>query len=103
MLRTARWPAPVTVDGGGRLDLDGEALTLDGFTITTPGLRGSVGGHATLDRDDLERTRLALALQAELDAAHFPVRLPAGVSVGGRATIDAQIGGTRRRHARSAD
>ena len=94
VLRTARWPEPVTVDGGGRLELDGEALALDGLTITTPGLRGTVGGHATLDRDDLERTRLALALQAELDAAHFPVHLPAGVSVGGRATIDAQIGGT---------
>ena len=94
VLRTARWPAPFTVDGGGRLELDGEALSLDGFTITTPGLRGNVGGHATLDRDDLERTRLALALQAELDAAHFPVHLPAGVSVSGRATIDAQIGGT---------
>jgi hypothetical protein len=94
VLRTARWPAPITVDGGGRLALDGEALALDGFTVTTPGLRGSVAGRATLDRDDLERTRLALALQAELDAAHFPVRLPAGVSVGGRATIDAQIGGT---------
>lgn len=94
VLRTARWPAPFTVDGGGRLALDGEALALDGFTITTPGLRGSVAGHATLDRGDLERTRLALALKAELDAAHFPVRLPDGVSASGRATIDAQIGGT---------
>ncbi|HSY39251.1 MAG TPA: hypothetical protein VLA79_06970, partial [Polyangia bacterium] len=94
VLRTTRWPAPITVDRGGRLVLDGEALALDGFTVTTPGLRGSVAGHATLDRDDLERTRLALALQAELDAAHFPVHLPAGVSAGGRATIDAQIGGT---------
>jgi hypothetical protein len=94
VLRAARWPAPVTVGGGGRLDLDGDALTLDGFAVTTPGLRGTVSGHATLDADDLERTRLALALKAELDAAHFPVRLPAGVSVGGRATIDAQIGGT---------
>jgi hypothetical protein len=94
VLRTARWPAPFTVDGGGRLALDGDVLALEGFTVTTPGLRGSVAGHATLDRDNLERTRLALALKAELDAAHFPVRLPAGVSVGGRATIDAQIGGT---------
>ncbi len=94
VLRSARWPEPITVDGGGRLDLDGEALALQGFTITTPGLRGSVGGHATLDRDDLQRTRLALALQAELDAAHFPVHLPTGMSVGGRATLDAQIGGT---------
>ena len=94
VLRTARWPAPITVGRGGRLDLDGDALALDGFTITTPGLRGNVAGRATLDSDDLERTRLALALQAELDAAHFPVHLPAGVSVGGRATIDAQIGGT---------
>ena len=93
VLRTAGWPAPITVDGGGRLDLDGETLALDGFTITTPGLRGGVGGHATLDRD-VERTRLALALKAELDAAHFPVRLPAGVTAGGRAKIDAQIGGT---------
>jgi hypothetical protein len=93
LLRTARWPAPITV-AGGRLGLDGEALTVDGFTVVTPGLRGSVAGRATLDTGDLERTRLALALKAEVDAAHFPVRLPAGVSVSGRATIDAQIGGT---------
>ncbi len=94
VLRTARWPAPIAVDAGGRLDLDGDALAIAGLTVTTPGLRGSVTGHATLDSDDLERTRLALALKAELDAAHFPVRLPAGVSAVGRATIDAQIGGT---------
>ena len=94
VLRTARWPAPFTVDVGGRLALDGEALALDGFTITTPGLRGSIGGHATLDTSDFGRTRLALALKAELDAEHFPVRLPASVSARGRATIDAQIGGT---------
>jgi hypothetical protein len=94
VLRTAGWPAPITVDGGGRVDLNGEAIALEGLTVATPGLHGSVAGHATLDRDDLERTRLALALQAELDAAHFPLLLPAGVSVGGRATIDAQIGGT---------
>jgi len=94
VLRTARWPAPITVDGGGRVALDGDVLALDGLTFTTPGLRGNVAGHATLDRDDLERTRLALALRAELDAAHFPVRLPAGVSVGGRAALEAQLGGT---------
>jgi len=93
-LQTARWPAPIAVDAGGRIDLDGDLLTLEGFTITTPGLRSSVTGQATLDSDDLERTRLALALKAEVDAAHFPVRLPAGVSAFGRATIDAQIGGT---------
>jgi hypothetical protein len=94
VLRTARWPALITVDGGGRLELDGDALTLAGFTITTPGLHGAVAGHATLAAEDLEHTRLAIALKAELDPAHFPVRLPAGVSVGGRATIDARIGGT---------
>ncbi len=94
VLRTARWSAPITVDGGGRLVLDGQALTLEGFTVATPGLRGSVAGHATLDAGDLARTRLALALKADLDAAHVPVRLPAGVSVGGRAALAAQIGGT---------
>ncbi len=94
VLRTPRWPAPITVDGGGRLEIDGESLTLGGFTIATPGLSGSLAGHATLDREALGRTRLALALKAELDAAHFPVHLPDGVSASGRATIDAQIGGT---------
>ena len=93
-LRLGRWPAPFEIAPGGRIDLDGDAVALSGFTIATPGLRGSVAGHATLDRGDLERSRLALALAAELDAARFPVRLPAGVSARGRATIDAQVGGT---------
>ena len=94
VLRSARWPAAITVGGGGRIALDGRALALDGFTVATPGLGGSLGGHATLDTSDLGRTRLALALRAELDAARFPVRLPDGVSASGRATIDAKIGGT---------
>ena len=62
--------------------------------MVTPGLRGGLGGHATLDLDDLERTKLALTLGAELDAAAFPVRLPDGVVAHGRAAIDAQISGT---------
>jgi hypothetical protein len=94
VLRTPRWPAAIAVGEGGRIDLDGQALALGGFTVTTPGLAGSLGGHATLDTSDVGRTRLALALRAELDAARFPVRLPDGVSASGRATIDAQIGGT---------
>ena len=94
-LRTARWPAPITLGGGGRLDLDGDALTLAGLHRR----------HARPARQRRRRMRRSTsttsngrgwrsALEAELDAAHFPVRLPAGVSVGGRATVDAQIGGT---------
>ena len=93
-LRLARWPAPFELAPGGRIDLDGDVVALSGFKIVTAGLRGSVAGHATLDTGDLQRTRLALALAAELDAARFPVRLPAGASAHGRATVDAQVGGT---------
>lgn len=93
-LQAPRWPAPISVPAGGRIDLDGEALTLTALSVVTPGLRGAVAGRATLDTDDLSRTRLALTLAAELDAAHFPVKLPAGVVVGGGAAVDARIGGT---------
>ncbi|HVV52997.1 MAG TPA: hypothetical protein VHO06_25275, partial [Polyangia bacterium] len=93
-LRTARWPAPIGVEAGGRIALDGDAVAVDGLTVVTPGLRGRLGGEATLDLDDLERTRLALTLGAELDAARFPVRLPARVSARGRAEVTARIGGT---------
>jgi hypothetical protein len=93
-LRLPRWPAPFEIAPGGRIDLDGESVALSGVTIVTEGLRGSVAGHATLDFSELPRSRLALALAAELDAARFPVRLPAGASAHGRAAIDAQLGGT---------
>jgi hypothetical protein len=93
-LRTPRWPVPIAVGAGGRIELDGDAFTLSGFAVTTPGLRASAAGGATLDVGDLERTRLALTVKAELDAGHLPVRLPAGVSARGRALIDAQVGGT---------
>jgi hypothetical protein len=93
-LQTARWPAPISVPAGGRIDLDGDALTVSALSVVTPGLRGSVAGRATLDAEDLARTHLALTLAAELDAARFPVRLPAGVVASGRAAIDARIGGT---------
>ncbi len=93
-LQTARWPAPFSVPAGGRIDIDGDALTVTALSLVTPGLRGGVAGRATLDTDDLARTRLALTLAAELDAGRFPVRLPAGVVASGRAAIDARIGGT---------
>ena len=93
-LQAARWPAPISVPAGGRIDLDGQALTVTALSVVTPGLRGGVAGRATLDTDDLARTRLALTLAAELDAAHFPVRLPDGVVASGGASVDARIGGT---------
>jgi len=94
VLRSARWPAPFEIESGARIDLDDQLVTIEGLTLVTPGLRGSVGGRATLDYDALERTQLALTLGAELDAAKFPVRLPSGVVARGRAAVDARVGGT---------
>jgi hypothetical protein len=93
-LQVARWPAPISVPAGGRVDLDGDALTVSALSVVTPGLRGGLSGRATLDRDDLARTRLELTLAANLDAAQFPVRLPDGVVASGGAAVDARIGGT---------
>ncbi len=94
VLRTPRWPAPVALGAGGRIDLDGDDLLLAGLTVATPGVRASAAGQATLDTGDPARTRLALAVKAELDAGQLPVRLPAGVSARGRALLEARIGGT---------
>jgi hypothetical protein len=93
-LQAARWPAPISVPAGGRIELDGNALTVTALSVVTPGLRGGVAGRATLDTEDLARTRLELTLAAELDAARFPVRLPSGVVASGGAKVDARIGGT---------
>ena len=93
-LRSARWPAPIEVPAGGRIDIDGQAVTASGLTLVTPGLRGKLGGRATLDLDALERTQLQLTLGAELDAAQFPVRLPSGGVARGQAVLDARVGGT---------
>jgi len=93
-VRSSRWPAPIGIEPGGQIDLDGNAVTVSGLTLVTPGLRAGLGGRATFDLQDLERTRLALTMAAELDAAAFPVRLPAGVLARGKAAIDAQVSGT---------
>jgi hypothetical protein len=88
------WPSPLQIDAGGRIEIDGDAVSLAGIGFSTTGVRGTVGGGATLDRADFEQTRLALRLQAELDAAHVPVHLPDGVVAWGRAEIDAAVSGT---------
>jgi len=93
-LQAPRWPAPISVPAGGRIDLDGDALTLTALSVVTPGLRGGLTGRALLDREDLGRTRLELTLAAELDAGQFPVRLPDGVVASGGASVDARIDGT---------
>jgi hypothetical protein len=92
--RTPRWPAPIGIEPGGQITLDGNAVTVSGLTLVTPGLRAGLGGRALVDLEDLEQTRLALTMGAELDAAAFPVRLPAGVVARGKAAIDAQVSGT---------
>jgi hypothetical protein len=94
VLRTARWPAPFTLPAGGQLDFDGTTLSSGGLSLDTPGLHGKVAGRATLDPDDARRSTLALTLAAELDAAQFPVRLPAGASASGRVVVDAKVSGT---------
>ncbi len=94
VLRTSRWPAPFTLPAGGELDFDGGTLATTGLSIDTPGLHGKVAGRATLDPDDADKSTVALSLAAELDAARFPVRLPAGASATGRAVVDARVTGT---------
>ncbi|MES1164743.1 MAG: hypothetical protein ABUR63_03220, partial [Verrucomicrobiota bacterium] len=94
VVRTSAWPAPLTLPAGGRFDLDGTAVTATDVAVRTPGLVAHLGGRATLDLDDVARTALALRLDGELDAARFPVRLPSGVSVGGRVAMEVQVGGT---------
>ncbi|MFL5305632.1 MAG: hypothetical protein ACJ8F1_10475 [Polyangia bacterium] len=94
VVRAGGWPAPVTLAAGGRFDLDGTAVTVTDVAVRTPGLAARLGGRATLDLDDVARTALALRLDGDLDAAHFPVRLPSGVSVGGRVAVQVQVGGT---------
>jgi hypothetical protein len=94
VLRTARWPAPITLPAGGQLDFDGTTLASTGLSLDTPGLHGRVAGRATLDPEDAGRSTLALTLAGELDAAHFPVRLPAGASASGRVMVDAKVTGT---------
>ncbi|HVY39878.1 MAG TPA: hypothetical protein VHM31_18195 [Polyangia bacterium] len=94
VVRTGAWPAPLTLAAGGRFDLDGTAVTATDVAVRTPGLSARLGGRATLDLDDVGRTALALRLDGDLDAARFPVRLPSGVSVGGRLAVQVQVGGT---------
>jgi hypothetical protein len=94
VVRTAGWPAPVTLGEGGRFDLDGTALKAVDVALSTPGVTARLGGGATLDFDDLDRSALALQLQAQLDATHFPLRLPGRASIAGRVDLTAQVGGT---------
>jgi len=100
VLRTPRWPAPITLPAGGAFDFDGAALSSPGLSIDTPGLHGKVAGRATLDPGGVGRSKLAgpvalaLTLSAELDAARFPIRLPGHASLSGRLVVDAKVTGT---------
>jgi hypothetical protein len=94
VLETPRWPAPITLAAGGQIDCDGNTLSSPGLSIATPGLHGNLAGRAALDPDDVGRSDLALSLTAELDAAHFLVRLPAGASASGQVLVDAKMNGT---------
>ena len=79
---------------GGRVDLDGDMLTLPGLDLAMPGLHGRIKGMATLDGLAFSRPRLALSLAGQVDAARFPLRLPAVASMQGRVTIAADVTGT---------
>jgi hypothetical protein len=93
IVRAGAWPAAVALAAGGRFDLDGDALTVHDVALATAGATARLDGRATLDFADLERTGLALDLRGEIDPGRFPIRLPDGVSVGGRATVQARVGG----------
>jgi len=94
VVRTGSWPAPLTLGAGGRFDLDGRSVKAVEVALSTPGLTARLGGGATLDFDDFDRTSLALQLQAELDATRFPLRLPGSATVAGRLNVAAQVSGT---------
>ncbi len=94
VVRAAAWPAPLTLAAGGRFDLDGRSLTAVGVALSTPGVTARVGGGATLDFDQPDRTALALQLDADVDATTFPLRLPGSVSIAGRLGVAARVSGT---------
>jgi hypothetical protein len=94
VVRTTAWPAPLTLGAGGRFDLDGTSVKAIDVALATTGVTARLGGGATLDFDELDRTALALQLQADVDATRFPVRLPGSATVAGRLAMTAQVGGT---------
>lgn len=94
VVRTGGWPAPLTLGAGGRFELDGTSLKAIDVALSTPGVAARLGGGVTLDVEDLDRTALALQLQAQLDATRFPLRLPGSASVAGRLDVAAQVTGT---------
>ncbi len=94
VVRAAAWPVPIALVAGGSLELDGTSLVVRDVALSTAGAQARLGGRATIDLDDFERSALALDLQATVDAARFPVRLPSGVSATVRLAVDARVAGT---------
>lgn len=94
VVRAAAWPAPIALVAGGSVELDGTAVVVRDLALSTAGAEARLGGRATIDLDDLDRSALALDLRATVDAARFPVRLPSGVSASGRVGLDARVAGT---------
>jgi hypothetical protein len=94
VLRTPHWPSPITLPAGGQVQLDGDTVTTSGLSLATSGLSGRIAGTVTVDRSDLRRSHVALALNAQLDAARVPLRLPAGIVAQGQASLDVLWTGT---------
>jgi hypothetical protein len=94
VVRAAAWPMPIALVAGGSVELDGTALVVRDVALSTTGAQARLGGRATIDLDDFERSALELDLQATLDAARFPVRLPSGASASGRLAVNARVAGT---------
>ena len=94
VVHASAWPAPLALMAGGSVELDGTALVIRDLSLSTEGAEAHLGGRATIDLEDLDRSALALDLKATVDAARFPVRLPSGASASGKVAVDAQVAGT---------
>jgi hypothetical protein len=94
VVHAAAWPAPIAMVAGGAVELDGTALVVRDVTLSTTGAEARLGGRATIDLFQPERSALALQLAATVDAARFPMRLPSGASASGKLALDARVAGT---------
>lgn len=92
-LRLSRRGGTVHVSPGDKISLHGDTVSTTGLHIQAPWFHGQVAGRLVPDRVQIARSQIDASVGGTLELGALPVRLPTGTTLGGRATVRADLHG----------
>jgi len=85
---------PIRLLAGAKLGFEDDSFTTPGLRVELPWFHGRVAGRMTVNPSDLPESHIDAGVVGMLDVGALPVKLPANLTLGGHAAVQAVVSGS---------